>query len=89
MHALSYYDCAHARQDHTVTTACRGVRADTVDRAVADCLLGAVSGEELALALAAADEVTERRARSTRAAELAVERAKYQADRAERALLAV
>ena len=84
-----YYDCAHARQDHTVTTACRGVRADTVDRAVADYLLGAVSAEELALALAAADEVTERRARSTRAAELAVERAKYQADRAERALLAI
>jgi hypothetical protein len=65
------------------------VRADTVDAAVSDCLLGAVSGEELTLALAAADEVTERRARSTRAAELAVERANYQADRAERVLLAV
>ncbi len=84
-----YYDCAHARQDHTATPSCRSVRADTVDAAVAGCLLGAVSGEELTLALAAADEVTERRARSTRAAELAVERAKYQADRAERALLAV
>ena len=84
-----YYDCAHARQDHTATTSCRSVRSDTVDAAVSDCLLSAVSGEELTLALAAADEVTERRARSTRAAELAVERAKYQADRAERALLAV
>jgi hypothetical protein len=84
-----YYDCAHARLDHTTTPACRAVRADTVDAAVAGCLLGAVSGEELNLALAAADEVTARRARSTRAAELAVERARYQADRAERALLAV
>ena len=84
-----YYDCAHARSDHTATPACRSVRADTVDAAVADCLLGALSGEEVALALAAADEVTKRRARSTRAAELAVERARYQAERAERALLAV
>jgi len=84
-----YYDCAHARSDHTATPACRSVRADTVDAAVADCLLGALSGEEVALALAAADEVTQRRARSTRAAELAVERARYQAERAERALLAV
>src|SRR6266545_3130393 len=84
-----YYDCAHARSDHTATPACRSVRADTVDAAVADLLLGALSGEEVALALAAADEVTKRRASSTRAAELAVERARYQAERAERALLAV
>src|SRR5438128_6607105 len=35
----------------------------------------------------AADEVTERRQRSTRASELALERAQYDADRAERALL--
>jgi hypothetical protein len=84
-----YYDCAHARSDHTALSTCRSVRADTIDAAVTDCLLGAVCGEELTLALAAADEVTQRRARSTRAAELAVERARYQADRAERALLAV
>jgi DNA invertase Pin-like site-specific DNA recombinase len=84
-----YYDCSHARADHTATPACRSVRADTVDGAVADCLLGALTGEEVALALAAADEVTDRRARSTRAAELAVERARYQAERAERALVAV
>ncbi|MGH9267891.1 MAG: recombinase family protein [Acidimicrobiales bacterium] len=84
-----YYDCSHARQDHTATPACRSVRADTVDKAVADGLLGALSGEEVALALAAADEVTDRRARSTRGAELAVEQARYQAERAERALLAV
>src|SRR5205814_3015657 len=68
---------------------CRSVRADTVDTAVAECLLGALTGEEVALALAAADEVTDRQVRSTRAAELAVERARYQAERAERALVAV
>ncbi len=84
-----YYDCAHARSDHTATPSCRSVRSETVDTAVAACVLGAISGEELALALAAADEVTNRRARCTRAAELAVERARYQAERAERALLAV
>lgn len=84
-----YYDCSHARSDHTTTPACRSVRSDTVDGAVTECLLGALSGEEVALALAAADEVTDRRARSTRAAELAVERARYQAERAERALVAV
>jgi hypothetical protein len=41
--------------------------------------------EEVALALAAADEVVDRRARRSRAAELAVERARYEAERAERA----
>jgi excisionase family DNA binding protein len=61
--------------------------AATVDPAVAS-LLAALSGEEVGLALAAADEVTQRRARKVRAAELAVERARYQAGRAERALLA-
>ena len=44
---------------------------------------------EVALALAAADEVTDRRQRASRAAELAVERARYEADRAERAFRAV
>ena len=33
-----YYDCAHARQDHTATPTCRSVRADTIDAAVSDCL---------------------------------------------------
>jgi predicted DNA-binding transcriptional regulator AlpA len=51
-------------------------------------MLIALSGEEVELALAAADEVADRRTRSIRAAELAVERARYDAGRAERALLA-
>jgi hypothetical protein len=46
------------------------------------------SSPRRSLALAAAEEVTTRRQRSVRAAELAVERARYDADRAERAFLA-
>lgn len=84
-----YYECARSRADHTTTEACRSVRADVVDTAVASRLLEALEPEQVALALAAADEVADRRARSVRAAELTVERARYQADRAERALDAV
>lgn len=84
----AYYDCNRSRVDHIRTPGCRSIRARSVDEAVAHTLLGVLSAEEVALALAAADEVADRRARSLRAAERAVERARYQADRAERALLA-
>lgn len=84
-----YYECAHSRADRTTTDTCRSVRADVVDDAVAERLLAALEPDQVALALAAADEVADRRTRSIRAAELAVERARYQADRAERALDAV
>ncbi len=84
-----HYDCGRSRSDHTRTPACRSVRAAIIDEPVATCLLGALNGEEINLALAAADEVADRRSRHTRAAELAVERARYHASRAERALLAV
>lgn len=80
-----YYECARSRADHVATPDCRSVRAATVDDAVAAALLAAVSPDQLALALAAADEVTARRTRSLRAAELTVERARYAAERAERA----
>ena len=83
-----FYDCAKSRGDHVQTKACRSVGAPTVDQVVASRLLQVLGPEEVALALAAADEVTERRRRSTRASELALERAQYDADRAERALLA-
>lgn len=56
-----------------------------VDELIARRLLEALAPEEIALALAAADEVADRRARSTRAVELRVERAHYDAIRAERA----
>lgn len=83
------YECAHSRADRTLTATCRSVTADVVDTAVADRLLAALEPDQVALALAAADEVADRRARSVRAGELAVERARYDADRAERALDAV
>jgi DNA invertase Pin-like site-specific DNA recombinase len=79
------YECSHSRADHVATPWCGSVRADTVDDAVTGALLAAVQPNQLALALAAADEVTARHARSARAAQLAVERARYQSDRAERA----
>lgn len=74
-----------SRADQTATATCRSISAVSVDQAVAERLLEALNPEEVALALAAADELADRRARRSRAAELAVERARYQADRAERA----
>jgi hypothetical protein len=82
------YECSHSRADHVATPLCGSVRADTIDQAVAAALLAAVEPAQVTLALAAAEEVTIRRQRSVRAAELAAERARYDADRAERAFLA-
>jgi DNA invertase Pin-like site-specific DNA recombinase len=82
------YECSHSRADHVATPLCGSVRADTIDEAVAPALLAAVQPAQVALALAAAGEVTTRRQRSVRAAELAAERARYDAARAERAFLA-
>jgi DNA invertase Pin-like site-specific DNA recombinase len=79
------YECSASRADQMATATCRSISAVTVDDAVAARLLGALNPDEVALALAAADEVADRRARSSRAAELAVERARYEAERAERA----
>jgi excisionase family DNA binding protein len=78
------YECSR-RADRLTTPTCRSIAAATVDNAVADRLLQALNPTEVALALAAADEVTDRRQRVSRAAELAIERARYEADRAERA----
>ena len=81
------YECS-SRADRLTTPACRSVAAATVDDAVAGVLLDVLTPEQVALALAAADEVTGRHQRISRAAELAVERARYEADRAERAFCA-
>jgi DNA invertase Pin-like site-specific DNA recombinase len=79
------YDCSRTRSDHTKTPGCRSVLAAIVDEVVAPRLLQVVAPEEVALALAAADEVADRHARSRRALALRVERARYDAARAERA----
>jgi excisionase family DNA binding protein len=82
------YECS-GRADRLTTPTCRSVAAATVDDAVTERLLAALNPNEIALALAAADAVADRHHRLGRAAELAVERARYEADRAERAFHAV
>ncbi|MGI8807348.1 MAG: helix-turn-helix domain-containing protein, partial [Acidimicrobiales bacterium] len=82
------YECSASRADQMATPTCRSIAAASVDDAVAEALLGALNPEEVALALAAADEVADRTARRSRAGELAVERARYEAERAERAFCA-
>src|SRR5258708_8579349 len=82
------YECS-SRADRLTTPACRSIAAATVDDAVAAALLDALTPEQVALALSAADQVSDRHQRVSRAAELAVERARYEADRAERAFCQV
>ena len=76
-------DCS-SRRDQLTTPSCRSVAAACVDAAVADALLNALTPGQVALALSAAGEVAGRHQRASRAAGLAVERARYDADRAER-----
>jgi excisionase family DNA binding protein len=82
------YECS-SRADRLTTPTCRSVTASTVDDAVAARLLAALNPEQVALALTAAGQVSDRRQRVSRAAELAVERASYETSRAERAFQAV
>jgi DNA invertase Pin-like site-specific DNA recombinase len=82
------YECS-SRADRLTTPTCRSVAAATVDDAVARVLLDALTPEQVALALSAVDEIAGRHQRVSRAAELAVERARYDAGRAERAFCAV
>ena len=78
------YEC-HSRRDGKKAPGCRGISVTALDDAVARVLLDALTPEQVALALAAADQVAGQYQRASRAAELAVERARYEADRAERA----
>ncbi len=78
------YSC-HSRSEHDPTPSCRVVKAAPVDALVSRRLLEALAPQEIALALNAADELQDRHARSNRAVELRVERARYEAVRAERA----
>ncbi|QSE86981.1 zinc ribbon domain-containing protein [Rhodococcus koreensis] len=82
------YECS-SRADRLTTPTCRSVAAATVDDVVGERFLAAVDPTEIVLALAAADEVADRHRRVSRAHELAVERARYEADRAERAFHSV
>src|SRR6266545_4724038 len=86
------YDRGDARATYTCqvkdairTPQCRTVVSTTVDAAVSALFLDTITEQQIIIALAASDEVTDRRVRNHRAAELAVQRARYEADRAERA----
>lgn len=79
------YRCSRSRAEHLLTPGCRQVKAQVVDELITERLLTALAPHEIALALTAADEVQARRERSNRALELRVERARYDAIRAERA----
>lgn len=83
--AHASYTCTLSRANYLTTPSCRTVTARTIDAAVATRLLEVVSVEQITLALAASDDVTNRRMRSHRALELQLERARYDATRAERA----
>jgi DNA invertase Pin-like site-specific DNA recombinase len=74
------YQCHNTNSGHS--RACRTVVASTVDAPVSALFLKTITPP---VAIAAADEVVDRHTRSHRAAELAVERARFEADRAERA----
>jgi DNA invertase Pin-like site-specific DNA recombinase len=80
----AYYDCMGHR-DAARTQSCRSIAAATVDGAVTRLLLTSLTSEQITLALDAAEEVAQRHTREHRAAQLTVERARYEADRAERA----
>ncbi|MFC9331852.1 recombinase family protein [Kitasatospora sp. NPDC057015] len=84
----AYYECMSHR-DSARTRTCRSISATVVDQAVGRLLLTALTSEQITLALDAADQVAQRHTRAHRAAELAVERARYEADRAERAFTQV
>jgi DNA invertase Pin-like site-specific DNA recombinase len=80
----AHYRC-RSRLDQTDTPGCRSVSAALVDPLVERRLLDIVTPEQVALAAAAAEELDQREARALRAFELRVERAHYEASRAERA----
>src|SRR5215471_6829102 len=58
------YDCATSWFDHTNILECCSVKVVMVDQTVAQRVVAMVSSAEIAVALAAADEVEDRRARS-------------------------
>ena len=78
------YECMRHR-DAARTGTCRSISAATVDTAVARLLLTSLTGEQINLAINAAEQVADRHSRAHRAAELALEHARYEAARAERA----
>ena len=82
------YECSRSRSDHVSTPTCRSITAITLDDAVTEQLLAVLNPEEVALAIAVADEVSDRIGYQSRSLELAVERANYEAPEGRRPPLA-
>src|SRR5712691_1232644 len=80
----AHYRC-RSRLDQTHTPGCRSVSAALVNPIVERRLLEIVTPDQIAVAVAAAEELHHRETRALRAFELRVERARYEAARAERA----
>jgi DNA invertase Pin-like site-specific DNA recombinase len=78
------YKCTRSNLDG-VHAGHPSIRAEVIDTAVTRRLLEVMAPDQIALAFQAADEVETRRASRIRAAELQIERARYEAARAERA----
>jgi DNA invertase Pin-like site-specific DNA recombinase len=79
------YKCSRSALDGEHPLGYPAVRAEIIDAAVARRLLEVIAPDQIALAFQAADEVEARRAGRIRAVELQLERARYEAARAERA----
>ena len=80
----AHYRC-RSRLDQAHTPGCRSVSAALVDPLVERRLLEIVTPDQIALAVAATEELHHRESRALRAFELRLERARYEAARAERA----
>lgn len=80
----AHYRC-RSRLEHAHTPGCRSVSAALVDPIVERRLLEIVTPDQIAVAVAAAEELHQRETRALRAFELRFERARYEAARAERA----
>jgi excisionase family DNA binding protein len=79
------YKCTRAVNDGIHTPGFPSIRAEIIDAAVVRRLFEIMTPDQIALAFQAADEVEARRANRIRAVELQIERARYEAARAERA----
>jgi hypothetical protein len=82
---LKNHKCSRSALDGEPPLGYPAVRAEIIDAAVARRLLEVIAPDQIALAFQAADEVEARRAGRIRAVELQLERARYEAARAERA----
>lgn len=77
------YECS-SRHHGKATALCRSVSGPVLDKAVSDCVLAALQPEELELALQAVDQMHQIHLNAQRSWQLRLERARYEADRAER-----